>query len=154
MNRFNRKKKNSINSDFTMWKKKSLVNRITLALCLFRIVTLADNLVNKTNKNVNVKTADLAPSCNSNTRFKGWGERWWYWLSVWEIEQFTCFSVSVVSNSKVVWTGKVDVQSATEKKEVKTSTGWMSARKMINTQTYWSGKFMRLNGQKAKECFA
>lgn len=60
----------------------------------------------------------------------------------------------VVSDSKVVWTGKVDMQSATEEISKNFNYGWVSARKMINTETYWRSKFMRLNGQKANECFA
>lgn len=58
--RFENKKK-SINSEFTMWKKKSLVNRIDLSIVLVPRCDFADKLVNKANKNVNVKTADLLP---------------------------------------------------------------------------------------------
>lgn len=44
-----------------MWKKKSLVNRITLAIVFVSRLDFADNLVNNANENINVKTADLAP---------------------------------------------------------------------------------------------
>lgn len=44
-----------------MWKKKSLVNRIDLSIVLVPRCDFADKLVNKANKNVNVKTADLLP---------------------------------------------------------------------------------------------
>lgn len=90
-----------------MWKKKSLVNRITLAIVFVPRRDFADNLVNKANENVNVKTADLAPPYIEYYKFKGSGGG------------IDCrcgkSKNSHSSNSKVV-DCKVGVRSATEKK--------------------------------------